>query len=373
MKRRTHDAIGRIEVLVTGGQIVSRGTGFLVSRRHVLTAFHTVYERTATPVPLGSTIRISFRAGAQTTRWKLTEHHNLTDDWALLEIVEDTPISDIDPIPLGELDEHHRRFETHGFPLVKPDGKGYKGEILHPIKQYEAADAHELYVPSATGTPVKGLSGAPIIVKHRREEFAVGVLRSFLGKDTEIGKEVIGGALYACPSNSFLPKINQVIPAVRKRLATGTDPAIAETARHREPEGTRVPRLDSLDMLMTECFHLQQRLHKRETIAKRRHVCLGAAALALLFASLLAVSSHSAVSVVVAAQLLFLMLSCYYALVIYPLTTVRQCIRDSTLVLLDYQAGGLPVLSSTARQIKCSEVLHILGRVFTNRTPGGAL
>ena len=196
--------IARIEVR-DGVRVLSRGTGFLVTDRLVLTAFHVVGDRTQRVLyeqqyglflcfpglecP-GRTVEGAWDAGA---------------DWALVECAEPPKAR---PLPLADLSASGATWETFGFPDANPqDGMVCSGTVENPAGEIQGVVAMQLFSKQAAagnGSPVRGLSGAPVVV----DGAAVGVLRYSLMQD---GLNV-AGTLYSCPVGPIVERASKWLP-----------------------------------------------------------------------------------------------------------------------------------------------------------------
>lgn len=216
MDDRTRKAVCRIDV----GQ--SRGTGTLVAPDLVLTALHVVADRHADPpVPYEGTIALTFPDFAGEA--DIVEGaRDAAADWVLLRLRQEAP-EEVRPVPLGRLKGSPVPWTTFGFPDANPrDGMAQKGTVRMSDGRLEGQWALQLFSEEAAagrGAPVRGLSGAPVIVDGR----LVGVLRFALMKEGE----TVAGTLYACPAalparaREELPRPETVEPWSRRldRLA----------------------------------------------------------------------------------------------------------------------------------------------------------
>lgn len=191
-------AICRVEV---GGSV---GTGALVAPGVVLTALHVVADRQPQVAPIPGTITLSFPEGAVggtllESRW------DGQADWAL--IATDRQLA-ARPIPLADASGSGVAWETHGFPEAQPvDGMVIGGRIANHAGRYYEIPALQLYsdeAAAAGGMPVRGLSGAPVLV----DGALVGVLRASL---LEKGRNV-AGTLYACPARLAAQAAPDLLP-----------------------------------------------------------------------------------------------------------------------------------------------------------------
>ena len=200
MDDRVRSAIARIDVIAENGTSVSRGTGFLVTDRLVLTALHVVAQRRDPPAPLPGSISVQFpgqrviatihESPAGTPSW------DLQSDWVLLEC---EPVPRLEPVPLATLQTWGAQWETFGFPDTKPDGMVHSGTVEDLRATLEGVPAYQLFSKQAAagnGAPVRGLSGAPVIVG----DAVVGHLRFALMKDMNTADErTVAATLFACP------------------------------------------------------------------------------------------------------------------------------------------------------------------------------
>ena len=221
MNQEIRKAIARIDVAV-GGKKVSRGTGTLVTDSRVLTALHVVADRTRDPpVPYNGTITLTFPS--HTTDASIYGTYVDADgDWALLEC--DEPPPDVEPVPLSTLSTSGGEFQTYGFPDAQPaDGMVQTGTVENYRAKLFEQPAMQLYSKQAAGgegAPVKGLSGAPVIV----DDAVVGVLRFALMQQ---GKAV-AGTLYASPISTITTRcdfltVTTGAPRARQRVARERD------------------------------------------------------------------------------------------------------------------------------------------------------
>ena len=217
MDQEIRRAITRIDVAV-GGRTVSRGTGTLVTDSLVLTALHVVADRTTDPVvPYNGTITLTFPSHATPASIYGT-YVDADGDWALLEC--DEPPPGVKPAPLAELSTSGGQFQTYGFPDAQPlDGMVQTGTVENYRGTLFDQSAMQLFSKQAAGgegAPVKGLSGAPVIVDNA----VVGVLRFALMQQ---GKAV-AGTLYACPISTIKTRcdflaVESAAPRARQRAA----------------------------------------------------------------------------------------------------------------------------------------------------------
>lgn len=197
MEPEIRAAICKIEV---GG---STGTGTLVAPGLVLTALHVVAER-RDGKPLPGPIKLSFPEGSFEAT--LIEGRFSSElDWALLRC-STTPAAA--PLPLAEARSSGVAFESFGFPEAQPlDGMVVAGTVANHAARYFQVAALQLFseqAASGTGMPVRGLSGAPVLV----DGALVGVLRSSL---LEQGRNV-GGTLYASTVQAIAEQAPDLLP-----------------------------------------------------------------------------------------------------------------------------------------------------------------
>ncbi|WP_349817297.1 MULTISPECIES: SUMF1/EgtB/PvdO family nonheme iron enzyme [unclassified Bradyrhizobium] len=207
------------------------GTGFLVTERHLLTAFHVVGDRIQSSLSdapfFYSALRVTFPdAGLCDLAAKVTEGcFDVIGDWALLEL--DNPTAGIFPLTLGELspnsndDSASRAFESWGFPAIAEMAGGalfIDGRVQGALSQGPEIDVYQLYsdnVAAGQSARLDGFSGAPCLV----DGVAVGIIRSNLVSPLN-RDSVAAGVLFACPINNdvlqtrcarYLPAIDPIL------------------------------------------------------------------------------------------------------------------------------------------------------------------
>lgn len=204
MKQAFRDAIARIDLRTANG-FLSRGTGFLVTDRFVLTARHVVTDGDALAAgPL--TLQFPRRSVTASVVEACTD---VESDWALLECDE---YLDIAPLKLGTLDEDGVQWTTFGFPREMGTlGLAHGGTVRNAAGAVSATAAFpsiQLFSDEAaagTGAQVRGLSGAPCIVNNR----VVGILRQALhGAEGES----VAGTLFATPIAAVRAKCGKRLP-----------------------------------------------------------------------------------------------------------------------------------------------------------------
>ncbi|MET4455580.1 serine protease [Bradyrhizobium sp. RT3b] len=216
MKLDISRAVARVLAKHRNGTEVA-GTAFLVTERHLLTAFHVIGDRIASQEAptFYNGLTISFAEPTlQNLEGSIVEGcFDPISDWALIEL--SAPVSGVRPLPLGtisngEIEECRRlgkplAFESWGYPAIaRMTGSGLtiEGRIQDQHARYQEAWAYQLYsenAAAAVGDPLNGLSGAPCLV----DGAAVGIIRSNLVAPNRSGSfaevHIAGGILYACP------------------------------------------------------------------------------------------------------------------------------------------------------------------------------
>lgn len=206
MDEVTRQGIARIVVL-RGGEPVSRGTGCLVSEDGlVLTALHVVAGGDEnSPEPLGGEIQLCF-PGHRTSATLLEDCWCSRDDWALLRC--EAPPPAVPPIPLTELRSSGEHWETFGFPDANPrDGMVISGTVRDHLADLAGVPAFQLFsveAAAANGAPVRGLSGAPVLI----DGAAAGHLRFALMRDGM----AVAGTVYACPAARVSEGAGHLLP-----------------------------------------------------------------------------------------------------------------------------------------------------------------
>lgn len=175
-----------------------RGTGFLVSRDLVATALHVVVEQEPLTFFKG-TISLGF-PGHKTEADVVENAWDTTADCVLLRCRKPPPL-EYRPLPLRDLDRSDDEWKTFGFPDAQPiDGLVMKGEVSNhaaTLMHYPAIQLYCVQCAAGAGAPVKGLSGAPVILGN----VAVGLMRFALLDKNDAST---AGTLYACKARDFI-------------------------------------------------------------------------------------------------------------------------------------------------------------------------
>ena len=185
---------------VTIGGTSIRGTGFLVSKTLVATSLHVVAEANTNPPDLiKGTIHLEF-PGHDTDATVVENAWDVSADCVLLRC--DVPPPDYRPVPLRALDRPiDEKWDTFGFPDAQPiDGIVMAGEVrnhLANLGKYPVLQLYCLECAAGRGAPVKGLSGAPVILGN----VAVGLMRFALLDSDEATR---AGTLYACKAEHLI-------------------------------------------------------------------------------------------------------------------------------------------------------------------------
>ena len=228
-------SIARVYVARDGDEI-ARGTAFLVLPSVVLTAYHVVADRMAEGLELHGEITLEF----PDCQLPATVDPNLCDkaeDWAILRCP--TP-EGLEPLSVALIDERGSEWQSYGFPDANPrDGMAFGGTVEDHRARLEGVEVLQLFSRQAAagrGAPVRGLSGAPVIVGST----VVGHMRFALMKDGE----TVAGTLYACPISSVAQRIPELlsessrlrVPGLRVRQKLG-EGGMGEVwlAQQREP------------------------------------------------------------------------------------------------------------------------------------------
>jgi hypothetical protein len=206
LKRR---AIGALAP-VNGLSALASGTAFAVTDRHALTAFHCVGEAATGQV---TTPEVRIRFSEQDHVDATVERVAPAVDLALLRLKGPLP-SDHEPLALARAGNplRHLPFLVSGFPIGRPfqDAIPMSGTIADPLATiFDGVPAIALASwQAATGLPLHGFSGAPVIVRpdpaaatSASPEVAVGVIR-WMPIDPERPDTAQGGLVYATPMSA---------------------------------------------------------------------------------------------------------------------------------------------------------------------------
>lgn len=182
-----------------------RGTAFLVAPQLALTALHVIADRRTSPITPYRALELVFAVSGGSPGYSCTATWvpgaaDARADWALLQLSEPLPPSLAEPLILDELtaadlEGRELGWRTFGFPEAKPDGLEIGGTIRSTEGAVDGSRALQLFSQEAaagTGSPVSGLSGAPVLV----DGVVVGLLR--WATLDEQGRSV-AGSLFACP------------------------------------------------------------------------------------------------------------------------------------------------------------------------------
>lgn len=211
ISNEVRNAICRIDVVRFDGT-PDQGTGTLVADGIVLTALHVVADRhTIPPRPCPKvTLTFPHHKTEALIRGSLFDP---SQDWALLTCK--VPPS-ARPVRIGELLQPKVQWDTYGFPSANPrDGMQWSGQVEMCQGDLEGVTVLQLFSHQAAagdGGPVKGLSGAPVIV----DGWLVGHMRFALLKEGR----TVAGTIYACPAIGVVercPDVLRIAPVPQHR------------------------------------------------------------------------------------------------------------------------------------------------------------
>lgn len=218
MKPEIIEAIARVTAADIDGKKIAAGTAFLVTERHLLTAYHVIGDRKAAARTEGRqalypVLSISFEERGQynLAGQVLKGCFDFVEDWALIELRD--AVREVKPVTLGTIGASEvsdgnasLKFESWGYPTIDdPNGSALiiDGRV-QGVTPYQNAKVYQLYSDNAAAGKASlfyGYSGAPCVV----DGAVVGIIRSNLPdksdgnqKATSIG----AGVLYACPVSS---------------------------------------------------------------------------------------------------------------------------------------------------------------------------
>src|SRR5262249_9599619 len=155
--------------IIQDGRSVSRGTGFLVADGLALTALHVVADRRSEALaPYAGEIVLTFPQHESVRASIYEPFWDRRADWAILKC-EDAP--HVRPLPLGaDLRSAGIEWQTYGFPDANPrDGMVTTGVVKNQSGELDGARVYQLFSQEAAaggGAPVKGFSGAPVLVEN---------------------------------------------------------------------------------------------------------------------------------------------------------------------------------------------------------------
>lgn len=205
-------AVGRVDD--PGGRPL--GTGFAVSPRWVLTAFHCVGDRRADP-PAVQHRSVHLAVASQVFAATVSDYDPRLDI-ALLELSQELP-SEIRPIELGCDVSVGSRFEAPGYPEAAEDaeleGWAVGGSVTSVLmRRRDGAPLIAVHVDGLNHqVPLQGISGAPVLVGPGVQR-AAAVLRYSVLADERSGV-ALGDMLFATPAAAIAERF----PVLRDYLA----------------------------------------------------------------------------------------------------------------------------------------------------------
>ncbi|MDI3283500.1 serine protease [Polyangium sp. 15x6] len=188
----------------------SRGTGFLVGEKLVLTALHVVASRQHNddPEAFPREIELKFSNGKTIEASVVPGMWSREDDWALLTCAEAPGVPSMPcsehPVEIGS------SFSTYGFPTAEPRGKHFTGNVVAVDATYEGASVFDLYcdqLAAGEGARAEGLSGGPCVV----EGAVIGIVRA--GPKDQDGRVALG-TVYVTPMASILKRAGPLLSSL---------------------------------------------------------------------------------------------------------------------------------------------------------------
>ena len=190
---------------------VHSGTGFLVTRKHVLTALHVVADETGRAFP-GILLRFDTNAeyGDNSKVFETKAHieeglWSTEHDFALLECDQAPPS---EPLSLGDRCQQRDPCSSAGFAIQKPSGFTVIGDIAS-LNDPMAGGGTAIGIQFRFGSGVlmKGHSGAAVFVNNR----VVGLLRTAFLDDS---KRTMGGIIHATSIQQVVAFCNRLRPGL---------------------------------------------------------------------------------------------------------------------------------------------------------------
>lgn len=194
---------------VAGTEPDVAGTAFACSRRVALTAFHCVGDRTTGQIQAAN-VRLHF--GAAEFTGTVVDGDHLAD-FAVISLQKDLP-EEFAPVPLISMVASKTPFTSKGWPASRPfatDPLAISGSVTDPSATiFHGIRALQLYCrEGASGLPLYGLSGAPVLVQQQNgAEAAAGIIR--WNPTTSDDNRPLGGIAFACPTSSVLTQSDKV-------------------------------------------------------------------------------------------------------------------------------------------------------------------
>lgn len=202
---------------VDEGNLRSRGTGFVIGPRHLLTAFHVVGDRLGRQ-PYTQPILVEFPLAPIAAPTVKLGPHDIDADWAVLELDADLP--DAAPYPLRRPHRATDPWQSYGYPNDDGSGDPFTGTItgVDPRVVLFCEQARQ-------GARVPGLSGAPCLV----DGHAIGIILSATDWK-QCGYQ--DGRMYICPIETIAAACELV-----KRLVPERPPYADQVQAELAPPG----------------------------------------------------------------------------------------------------------------------------------------
>jgi Tfp pilus assembly protein PilF len=219
----TQEAVGEVLEIQADGGWLSAGTAFAISREFALTAFHVIGNR-ETGVVGTNPIVLRFlrrREDDWTEPYECGARYHEPDecgaryrdaelDFAVLQLKKPLP-NDLRPIALTNDFDAHERFVSAGHPgLEGPDISHVHGTVVAPQTSiFGGVPAIQLHCDEAGDQmPLKGMSGAPVLVGSGAKRAAIGLIRWNPTKPDDEEALAVGGMVHACPVKPLAERLS---------------------------------------------------------------------------------------------------------------------------------------------------------------------
>jgi hypothetical protein len=182
------------------------GTAFAINADLAVTAFHCVGDRRTGDITHRDVqIWFSRRDGEQALATVSADASDHTADFAVLRLLSPLPAG-FEPLGLVQSVRIDVPFRSIGYPAALADQverAAISGRITDSTAVWKEQPVLQLFCEQAgAGLPLKGYSGAPVLVRDRQQEAAAGLIRWNPRRYGELVS--VGGMVFACPIRSVV-------------------------------------------------------------------------------------------------------------------------------------------------------------------------
>jgi hypothetical protein len=232
---REFSIVNIAEICKVNGQ--RRGSGFAVSRNLVLTAFHCIGNRHTGEIKRA---RVLVRFGTEQPIAADVIGGDRLADFALLSLVDPLP-PQVRPLRVTVDSFHQEPFhcEGHVTGIAGLETATIDGHVMDPWAKLQGSRALQLHCnQSAAQFPLRGFSGAAVLVGPPESPLAIGIVRwnPTSAANPTVG---LGGLLYACPIRLVLERRPDLSQYVNYRPPQNEAFSLTVPAVESHPDGLR--------------------------------------------------------------------------------------------------------------------------------------